>query len=189
MKTIALLLVPVFWLTAKAQEIPTPTQAKDYIESHINPTIDISELDKKFDLLKNHKPGDVVVDGKNIYKFIETTSATAYNAGYIYLDGKKLAQEEISRLTNEIFAEYNSGTSFADLIKKYSMDKNPNAAEMKFTDGQMVGTFEKAVKEHTAGEVFTVITAEKGWYHIVKKNAENQTIKAIRVEYAAYKSS
>ena len=189
MKTIALFLVTVFWLPAKAQETPTFKQAKDYIESHINPTLDISELDKKFDLLKNHNPGDVVVDGKNIYKFIETTSATAYNAGYIYLDSKKLAQEEISRMTNEIFAEYNSGTSFADLIKKYSMDKNPNAAEMKFTDGQMVSTFEKAVKEHNTGEVFTVITAEKGWYHIVKKNTDNQTIKVIRVEHAVYKSS
>lgn len=188
MKTIALLLVFIS-CTAMAQETPSPKQAKEYIENHINITVDISELDKKYDLLKNHKPGDVIVDGKNIYKFVETTTAMAYNAGYIYLDAKKLPEEELKRLTDEILNEYNNGATFADLIKKYSMDKNPNAAEMKFTDGQMVKTFEKAVKEHTAGEVFTVTTPEKGWYHIVKKNTDNQTVKAIRAEYATYKSS
>lgn len=67
------------------------------------------------------------------------------------------------------------------------MDNNPNAAQLKFTEGQMVAPFEKAVKEHAAGDVFTVVTPEKGWFHIVKKNEDNRTIKAISAEYALYK--
>jgi len=68
------------------------------------------------------------------------------------------------------------------------MDKNPKAAELKFTDGQMVATLEKAVKEHKAGEIFIVKTPEKGWFHIVKKNEDDKQINAIRVEHALYRS-
>lgn len=186
MKTTALLLL--FWFSATAQETPTPQQAKAFLDAHINAEVDFSEYDKTYELLKGHKPGDIVIDGDNIYKIIESITVTGYNAGYIYLDTKKLSEDQIKQLTDDIFSQYNNGMPFQELIEKFSMDKNPNAAELKFTDGQMVATFEKAVKEHKAGEVFTVATPEKGWFHIVKKNEDTRQIKAIRAEYALYRS-
>lgn len=191
MKTSALVLISIFWLSAAAQQAtaPTPQQAKEFLNAHINPIVDISEDNKTYVLLKDHKPGDIIVDGQKLYKIVEITTVTAYNAGYIYLDANKLSETEIKQLTDDILGQYNSGTAFSELAKKYSMDKNPNAGELKFTEGQMVGTFEKAVKEHAPGEVFTVVTPEKGWFHIVKKNEADRTIKAISTEYALYKPS
>jgi len=188
MKTIALLLISAFWLPASAQETPTPQQAKAFLEAHINAEVDINEYNKAYELLKSHKPGAIVVDGKDIYKVIEATTVTAYNAGYIYLDTKKLSEDKIKQLTDDIFSQYKNGMSFSELIERFSMDRNPNAAELKFTDGQMVPTFEKAVKEHKAGEVFTVETPDKGWFHIVNKNEDDRQINAIRAEYAVYKN-
>jgi len=60
MKTTALLLL--FWFSAIAQETPTPEQAKAFLDSHINAELDISEYNKFYDLLKDHKPGEIVVD-------------------------------------------------------------------------------------------------------------------------------
>lgn len=189
MKTIALLLVIVCCFTAKAQETPTLKQAAAFLSAHINSEIDISEENKIYALLQGHKSGEIIIDGKNIYKIVEPITITAYNAGYIYLDAKTLSADEVKQRTDEILSQYNSGVPFDELIKKYSMDKNPNAAELKFTEGQMVAPFEKAVKEHATGEIFTVTTPEKGWFHIIKKNADNRTVKAIRAEYATYRSS
>lgn len=191
MKTFALVLIFVFWFSASAQQNPTPTpfQAKEFLNAHINPIVDISEDNNTYSLLRDHKPGDIIIDGQNLYKIVEITTVTAYNAGYIYLDAAKLSEYEIKQLTDDILSQYNSGVSFSELAKKYSMDKNPNAGELKFREGQMVGTFEKAVKEHAPGEVFTVVTPEKKWFHIVKKNEADRIIKAINAEYAIYKPS
>jgi parvulin-like peptidyl-prolyl isomerase len=188
MKAILLLLISGFWLSATAQESPTPQQAKAFLAAHINAEADISEYNKTYELLKDHKPGVIVIDGKNIYKIVEPTTISAYNAGYIFLDTKKFSEAQIQQLTDDIFSQYGNGIPFRELIEKFSMDKNPNAVELKFTEGQMVPAFEKAVKEHKAGEIFTVPTPEKGWLHIVRKNEDNRQINAIRVEYAVYKS-
>lgn len=186
MKTTALLLL--FWFSAIAQETPTPEQAKAFLDSHINAELDISEYNKFYDLLKDHKPGEIVVDWKNIYKIIEPITVTGYSAGYIVIDTKKFSEEQIQQLADDIFSQYKNGIPFTELIEKFSMDKNPKAAELKFTDGQMVATLEKAVKEHKAGEIFIVKTPEKGWFHIVKKNEDDKQINAIRVEHALYRS-
>lgn len=186
MKTIALLLVLTSYAVS-AQETPTPQQAAAFLNAHINATVDISEYNKSYNLLKDHKPGEIIIDGKNIYKIVKDTTATAYKAGYIYLDTKKLSEEQIQQLTDDIFSQYTNGMPFNELIEKFSMDKNPNAADLKFTEGQMVATFEKAVKEHKAGEIFIVKTPEKGWYHIVRKNEEDHSIRAIRAEHALYR--
>lgn len=189
MKTIALLLISAFWLPVAAQQSPTPQQAKVFLDAHINAEVDINEYNKTYELLNGHKAGEIVIDGKNIYKIIEPVTVTAYNAGYIYLDAKKISKEQLQQLTDDVFSQYANGMSFSELIQKFSMDNNPNATELKFTDGQMVPTFEKAVKEHKAGELFTVETPDKGWFHIVKKNEDDRQIKAIRVEYAVYNPS
>lgn len=189
MKTITFLLLFIASIPVSAQETPTPKQAAAFLSAHINSEIDVTEEDKTYALLKGHKPGDIIIDGKNIYKIIEIATVTAYNAGYIYLDTNKLSAAEIKQLTDDILNQYNAGTPFIELAKKYTMDRNPKAGELKFIEGQMVAPFEKAVKDHATGEVFTVTTPEKGWFHIIKKNADNRTIKAIRTEYAAYKSS
>jgi parvulin-like peptidyl-prolyl isomerase len=188
MKTIIFFFVFISGLSASAQQTPTPKQAREFLEANINPIVDINENDKAYALLKDRKPGEIVVDGKDIYKIVGTTTMTSYNAGYIFLDTNKLPEDKIKQLTDDILSQYSSGMTFEELIKRYSMDNNPNAAQLKFTEGQMVASFEKAVKEHATGEVFTVVTPEKGWFHIVKKNEDNRTIKAISAEYAVYKA-
>lgn len=186
MKTATLLFVFLSSFCAAAQN-PTQKQAKEFLDAHINSAIDIAEGSKEYALLSGHKPGEIIIDGKNIYKITAAATVAQYNAGYIYLDAKKLSATEIKALTDDILEQYKNGISFGELAKKYSMDKNPDAGELIFTEGEMVPSFEKAVRDHAVGEVFTVDTPGEGWFHIVKKNENNRTVKIIRADYALYK--
>ncbi len=181
----SILTVFLFAITlCSAQETITQQQAKAALdaekESHITT---IPAYSPKFRLLKDNKPGDIVTNGREVYKILEFTEVTAYNAGYIFLDKKKLSKTELEALTKTILDQYNEGTPFEELVEDYGMDGNPQAAVFKFIDGQAVTTFEKAVREHKKGEVFTVDTPKEGWFHIVKKNEENRRVKAVRAEY------
>jgi parvulin-like peptidyl-prolyl isomerase len=53
--------------------------------------------------------------------------------------------------------------------------------------GKQFPEFESAVRAHSAGEVFTVDTPSKKWFHIVKKNEENRRLRAVTVEYGHYR--
>lgn len=169
-----------------SQETVTQGQAKAALDAAEPNIITIPGYSPKYRLLERHKPGDIVTNGREVYKVLEFTEVTAYNAGYIFLDAKKLSKAELKALSKTILDQYNEGAPFEELVEDYGMDGNPQAATFKFIDGQAVATFEKAVREHKKGEVFTVDTPDNGWFHIVKKNEENRRVKAVRVEYVYF---
>ena len=140
----------------------------------------------KYSLFDIAKPGEIILNGREIYKVVEFTEVMAHNVGYIFLDTKKLAKPELEALTKTILDQYAEGTPFDVLAQDYTMDGNPNSAVLKYTDGQMVETFEKAVREHKKGEIFTVETPTEGWFHIVKKNENDRKVKAVKAEYAYF---
>lgn len=184
MKNIFLAMFVMAFSLCTAQEPLTQEQAKAALAAQKKPhIITIPAYSPKYKLLKDNKPGDILTNGREAYKIVELTEVTAYNAGYIFLDKKKLSKTELEALTKTILDQYNEGAPFEELIEDYGMDGNPQAAVFKFIDGQAVATFEKAVREHKKGEVFTVDTPNEGWFHIVKKNEENRRVKAVRAEY------
>ena len=184
MKTLLLSIFLLATTLCTAQETITQEQAKAALDAEAEPHVmTIPGYSPKYRLLESHKPGEIVINGKEVYKVLEFTEVTAYNAGYIFLDAKKLSKAELKALTKTILDQYNEGAPFEELVEDYGMDGNPQAATFKFIDGQTVATFEKAVRDHKKGEVFTVDTPDNGWFHIVKKNEENRRVKAVRVEY------
>lgn len=186
MRTLLLLL---FFLTAQPAFAQTPTRSQ--AEAFLNAkeerdTLTIPDYSPKFGLFRGKKPGDIVINGKEVYRLIQHKSVIAYNAGYIFLDAKKLSKAELEALSKTILDQYNEGTPFDVLAQDYTMDNNPHPEELKYIDGQMVETFEKAVREHKKGEVFTVETSDNGWFHIVKKNEDHRTVMAVEVEYGYF---
>jgi parvulin-like peptidyl-prolyl isomerase len=175
-------------LKINAQEIPSSAQALKFLSEQAEPVIfDITEDHETFRLLKDAMPGDIIIKEQHVYKVLKFKLTTAYNAGYIFLDKAKLSEKEFNELYKKIMSEYNAGASFKELAVKYTMDKSPDSWEYKFIDGQTVPEFESAVRAHSAGEVFTVDTPSKKWFHIVKKNEENRRLRAVTVEYGHYR--
>lgn len=188
MKTKLLAILLFISALCSAQEITlTQDEAQAYLEaqqeSHIST---IPEYSVKYSLFDIAKPGEIVINGREIYKVVEFTEVMSHNVGYIFLDTKKLSKPELEALTKTILDQYAEGTPFDMLAQDYTMDGNPNSAMLKYTDGEMVETFEKAVLNHKKGEIFTVETTDEGWFHIVKKNENDREVKAIKAEYAYF---
>lgn len=161
----------------------TLEKAMQILNSQSVPDIyDISENDAEYPLIKNGQPGDLLIIRNHIYKILAEKTITSYNAGYIFLDSKKLSQQELERLSSLILKKLEDGQSFKELSLQYTMDKNKTAFETKFVDGEMVPEFEAAVKSHAVGEVFTIEIPNKGWFHIVKKNEADKTLNAFTVQ-------
>lgn len=166
----------------------TIEEASKYLSKHDSKnTKDIHEGEESYKLFREAEIGDIIITENIIAKIVFRKKINIYNAGYIYLSSSKISRDEIKSITATIMKNLKEGISFKDLSHKYSMDKNPNAAEVIFIEGQMVSGFEKAVKEHSKGDVFIVETPEEGWYHIVKKNEENKIVNAVTVEYVNYR--
>jgi hypothetical protein len=82
----------------------TPEKAMQILNSQSVPDIyDISENDAEYPLIKNGQPGDLLIIRNHIYKILAEKTITSYNAGYIFLDSKKLSQQELERLSSLIF--------------------------------------------------------------------------------------
>lgn len=186
MRTFLLLLLFLTAVPAFAQT-PTKAQAEAFLNAkEERDTITIPDYSPKFGLFRGKKPGDIVINGKEVYRVIQHKQTIAYNVGYIFLDAKTISATELRELTKTILQQYEEGTSFEVLAEDYTMDRNPNSAVFKFTSGATVKTFEKAVHEHKKGEVFTVDTPDEGWFHIVKKNEDHRTVMAVEAEYGYF---
>ena len=172
-----------------AQEISlAQEEAQAYLEAQQDPYLTtIPEYSPKYTLFDTAKPGDIIINGREIYKVVEFTEVMAHNVGYIFLDTKKLSKPELEALTKTILDQYAEGTSFDVLAQDYTMDGNLNSATLKYTDGEMVETFEKAVSDHKKGDIFTVETPGEGWFHIVKKNENDRKVNAVKAEYAYFR--
>lgn len=186
MKLLSIALISLSLQLNAQEKTITYEKAKQILESQSTPNIyDITENDKEYALIKNGQPGDLLIIRNHIYKILKLKTVTSYNVGYIFLDSKKLAKQEIERLSSLILKKLEEGHSFKELSLQYTMDRNKTAFETMFLHGEMVPEFEDAVKNHAPGEVFTIDMPSRSWFHIVKKNEADKTLNAFTV-HAAY---
>jgi parvulin-like peptidyl-prolyl isomerase len=131
--------------------------------------------------LSNVKPGDIFSDIDFTYKIIAAKNVQVFRVSYIFLDGSKLSLKEIEKTRTKIIEEYNRGSSFTVLAKKYTMDSSPDGDLGWFSEGMMVPDFENAVKNHKQNEIFKVDVTDKKWYYIVLKTFEDKELEELSV--------
>lgn len=66
-------------------------------------------------------------------------------------------------------------------MQQYNTDGNPTGETQWFTENAMVKEFETAVKQHKKGEIFTVDTPARQWYHVVLKTFDATYIKTLTI--------
>lgn len=184
-------IILLFSTSCFSQNIPTEEDVKEYlifISSKVElPINQYDSTDDIYKLLENHKVGDTIINNFDIYQIVKNEEEIPlYSAGYIYFDGKKLSYDEINKLREIVIAKYNNGVPFKDLIAEYNMDGNPDAANLLFSDGQMVPEFENAVKSNNPGRIFTVDVPGNKWYYVAIRNEGNYSKKVILAKYARY---
>lgn len=169
-------------------EIKSVKSAKKFIQS--NPSLegemiaftsgDTTSLAKQ--LIKN-EVGFIFSDELYTYKIIAVEITPLFRASYVYLDGSKLSKYKIEQQRKEVLEKYKAGTPFRELALQYSMDGNAKKGGDLgwFKEKMMASGFEKAVKEHKAGEIFTVDLPENDWYYVVLKTHPDQQFKTIQV--------
>jgi len=166
---------------------PSQEQAEDYMHKmEAWHDMDVTVTDSLYKLLDGHAKRDIVVKGKDIYKIMFIKEMPQYSASYIYLDGTKLSLSKINSIRKKILSKHKSGTPFSALIAEYNMDKNLKADNLVFTTGVMVTEFEKAVKEHTSGELYTVDVPAAKWYYVAKTNAAVPSLKTFHIRHSRY---
>jgi len=94
-----------------------------------------------------------------------------YRVSYIYFNGKEISLNDINELRKKIIQKYNYGVNFSVLAKEYSMDGNSEKGGDLgwFPEGRMHPQFEKAIKNHKKGDIFTVDIPSRDWYYVVLK--------------------
>lgn len=133
-------------------------------------------------LLFNANIGEIILTqwSTNAPKFqrkvISKGTIEVCKVSYIYLDGKKHKLSEIKNIQKQIIAQYNNGTSFLDLVKKYNEEGNPTGELNWFYKGMMDDDFDKSVREKSAGNIFTVDVPKRYWYYVVLKSEENKIL-------------
>lgn len=106
---------------------------------------------------------------------------------YIYLDGTKYSKAEIDSIRSVIIKRYQEGEDFETLVKEYTMDGNPTGDLGWFYQGMMVEDFDKAVRDKSKGEIFTVDVEINNWFYVVLKNHDNKiekAVKGIKIKYS-----
>jgi len=170
-----------------AAQNPSQEQAEDYMHRmEAWKDSDVTVTDSLYQLLDGHAKRDIVVKGKDIYKILYIKEIPQYSASYIYLDGTTLSQSKINSIRKKVLSRHKSGTPFSALIAEYNMDKNPKADNLIFTTGVMVPEFEKAVKEHAVGELYTIDVPAAKWYYVARTNAAVPSLKTFHIRHSRY---
>lgn len=138
------------------------------------------------------KVGDIVVKQYNpqaptyVAKIIKDQDVELCKVKYIYLNGSKLSALAIDSIRTQIIDRYRNGEDFEDLVKIYTMDKNPTGDLGWFYKGMMVEDFDSAVRGRKKGEIFTVDVIDNKWYYVVLKTYDNKVEKAklaVKIKY------
>jgi len=169
-------------------EIKTIKQANKFIKS--NPTlatelvtftsVDTFAIAKQ---LLDKNEGYIFPDQDHTYKIVASETVPLFRVSYVYLDGSKLSKYKIDQLRKEILEKYKAGTSFSELASQYSMDGNAKKGGDLgwFKEGEMAKDFEVAVREHKAGEIFSIDLPENNWFYITLKTHNDREIKTVTV--------
>lgn len=174
-------------LNKKIKKIKTIDQANEFIKSYPNLIGEIIEINSGTDssnvakqLFTNKIESPITIDGYT-YKILETKISFLLRVSYIYLNGDKLAIQQIDTLRKIIISKYNSGTSFPDLAKEYNMDGNPNCDLGWIPAEMMVKDFSTVVKEHKKDDIFTVDVPSKKWYYVTLKTFDDREVRVFTV--------
>lgn len=168
-------------------KIRTISQAEIFIEK--NPKVNgelftiVSSSDTSEILLPlyNKKNGLTFnIDNRN-YKILQKDSTLSFRVNYIYLNGEQLSKIQIYSLRQKIISSYINGTSFFDLAQEYNMDGNITGDTRWFTENMMAPEFEAAVRSHKKGDIFTVDTPDRNWYHVILKTHNDTYIKKLTI--------
>ena len=122
-----------------------------------------------------------------VLKILDKEDLKLSKVKYIYIKGSEYSKSEIDSIRLVIIERYENGEDFTDLVKKYTMDGNPTGDLGWFHKGMMVEEFEKAVEEHSKGDIFTVDVFDKNWFYVVLKNYEDKdemALIAISIQYS-----
>lgn len=172
---------------AELSKIKTLSQAETYIDSNPKANAEIFTLESSTDSAKSFIPlyskkiGFTMRIDKYRYKILEIDSTLSFRVNYIFLSGDKYTKKQADSIRNQIIKEYNAGNDFLKLVRKYNMDGNITGDTHWFTTKRMVERFERAVRSHKKGEIFTVDTPEENWYHVVLKSFDDTYIKKVTV--------
>jgi parvulin-like peptidyl-prolyl isomerase len=106
------------------------------------------------------------------YKVLSVLSTKQYNVAYVFLNGENLSQKEIASLEKRIIREYKNGTPFAELIKTYTMDGDPDMeADLWFSENQRLPEFIAAVEKQKPGDVYTLDIPGHKFHYVIKATA------------------
>jgi parvulin-like peptidyl-prolyl isomerase len=183
---------PQFSLEQELDSITTPEEAKyfakTYKRSNKSKVFTFNKEKHKTqladDLFKLSKGGKKVIKTdykKTYYKIIEKSEVLHERVSYIYFDGSKMTLKDISTERSKLMAQYRDGYKFEALAKMHSMDINAKRGGDSgwFSEGQMHTDFEKAVKSHDLGDLFTLDIEERQSHYIILKTFEPKHIEEI----------
>jgi hypothetical protein len=173
--------------------IKTLAQAEAWMRANPKSNGKLITLESKTDTseilrpLYNKKNGFTFRIGDLSYKILQIDSTLSFRVSYIYFSGEHLSKNQIDSLRQDVISRYRAGENFFDLVRQYNMDMNINGDTGWFTEGMMVKEFEKEVRSHKRGDIFTVDTPEQNWYHVVLKTFDDTYIKTLTVFSAQIK--
>lgn len=165
--------------------ISTLSQANDYIKS--NPGAKLFTLESGADTsalvqpLYHQQPGFSFAIGNARFKIIELDSALSFRVNYIYINGEQYSKKQADSLRKLIIDRYRKGEAFYVLVAEYGMDGNMSGDTGWFQEHTMVKEFETAVRQHKKGDIFTVDTPDRNWYHVVLKTFDDSHIKKLKI--------
>lgn len=136
--------------------------------------------------IASQKSGFIFTIGQKAYKLLRVDSQLVFRASYLFLDGNQMEKSSVDSIRQLIINRYLSGTAFIELVQEYNMDGNPTGDTFWFQEGQMVKTFEDAVRNHSKGDIFMVDTPDYGWYHVVLKtqaDSHSKTLVLLEITY------
>lgn len=172
-----LLTLSFFYLTVASsqnlEKINSIEEAENFIK--LNPKAEITTLEVNNDSLDYYKNRFLEKDMIDKNRIVKIESILSMRVSYIYLDGSKLAINQINKKREEITKLYKKGKPFGELAVTYNMDGNPSKGDLGwFNEGVMHKTFEDAIKNHKKDDLFEVDIPENKWYYVVLKTYNDQ---------------
>lgn len=166
MRILGLLLLISCFASAQ-KKAPTPEEAENFVKQEARADIfKYAEGSYEYRLLENHKKGEIIINGQDIYKIESFQISRLYVCSYIFLDGSKLSEAEIHKLQKKIKERHENGESFKDLIREYSMDSNPDADNFSFVEGEVDSKFLNSARNNGPGKAYSIDIPEEKWYYV-----------------------
>nr|WP_294937155.1 peptidylprolyl isomerase [uncultured Flavobacterium sp.] len=178
-------LFSIFYLNAQSLEsIKTVDQANEFIEKHPEIEAEILSFTTTRDTINDYENFIVNqnADSEYNFKILDKKPVFSFRVSYIYFDGSKLSVKEINNRRQDVLNKLKLKVPFAKLSDQYTMDNNQNGGDLGwFEEGTMVSEFEKAIKSHKKGDVFTVDMPDRKWYYVVLKTHDEEEKIAVNI--------